>query len=311
MQNLKRIVATVTLMLVLAGCGLLNDDATDQDLASPGGSDSAQADSVPDDAEVAGMLASLERCRATAPVLAGAVWLGTGIMPEEVAGLDQLLAAAPAIADHRYVDEEDTYREFTEYFADEPEIVELVDPDQLPTSFKIRFADGEDTAAVVDKITQLAAVDEVELEPNDDACRAEADAMQVLCDQPPRNLLIWVRPSASPAAVDAVSSALVGSALVDGFSYEDVEQTYEEFVSFYGEGSEIVSLIDPEQLPTSFKVDFVPLDEPVEDRSAAVETLRSTLESLEAVDNVEEGPVQLLATCRIAGLDDADSPVGD
>ena len=65
------------------------------------------------------------------------LWLSVGASDEEVESLREWLNRNDAILSFRYVDRAATYAEFTEYFADEPEIIELVEPDQLPTSFVV------------------------------------------------------------------------------------------------------------------------------------------------------------------------------
>ncbi len=129
-----------------------------------------------------GRLLLVAACLAVAVAAAGAVaWMATGsgggegsVDPtrgEEAAGvevilwldvdidagtLDQLRAAVgddARIDSATYIDREATYQEFLRYFADEPELTALVQPEQLPTSFRLLVP-----ADLVDEITGWAVV---------------------------------------------------------------------------------------------------------------------------------------------------------
>lgn len=297
-----QIVVVVTLALFGAGCSVLpgssDDDEAGQNLEPPTAEQAAE------------LLADLEACRAAAPILDAIVWLDLDVTPEAVTALEDFLIRSPFVTGQRYIDTDATYRQFTEYFADEPEIIDLVEPEQLPTSFEVSFPEAADRLSILaisDEIEILPGVDSVEPEPNDVACPVEAEAMTVACDVPPTSFLIWIDAEAAGTTVTAVSTALANSDLVDEFQYTDTAESYEEFVAAFEGQSDIVGLVDPEQIPTSFTVDFVPLDEPADERLAAVDQLRTKLEALDGVSDVEAGPFQALALCRSAELDTAEA----
>ncbi len=306
----RQIVSAITLLFMLAGCGLLADDSLEQ---GPVGADrigSAAEAGALSEAELATLVVALEKCRNEAPIVSAVVWLHTGIPPEAAGGVEEILEAMPMVNRLRYIDQEATYQEFTEYFADEPEILELVEPEQLPTSFDIDFSEGVNTTTFATELEQLEAVESVEFGPDSLACTAEAEAMELVCGQPALGFLIWMSPDASEDEVAAVSSTLAGSGLVEDFNYVGALETYEDFVLFYGEDSDIAALVDPDRLPTSFEVDFIDRTGAADERSEEIAALRSTLEPLDGVDDIAEGPVQFVATCRSAELDERD-PTGD
>lgn len=294
----RQIVAIITLALLVSGCGLLSEVLPTDD--------AGVQEPPPTEAEVAELLTVLETCRAEAPTIAGIVWLNTGVVSADVAGLEDFLVRAPLVTDQQYFDEDETYRQFTEYYADEPEILDLVEPENLPTSFEVGLVEGADIAPLIDEIERFNVVESVELKPNDIACLAEAEAMKAACDQPPQGFLVWMSPGVGDAEVAAVSKALGSSALVEGFRYVGIEESYDEFLSFYGDESEVIELVDPDQLPTSFKIDFVPLDEPADTRIEALEAFREELKFLGGVDDIEAGPFQLFAICQGAELSETD-----
>ncbi len=92
------------------------------------------------------------------------VWMDVGVQQEQIDATEDFLDKSIYVREIRYVDQEQTYAEFQSYFADEPEILELVEPDQLPTSFQVtpQDADVESIRAIADEIQILAGVDEVE-----------------------------------------------------------------------------------------------------------------------------------------------------
>ncbi|MEM7272287.1 MAG: permease-like cell division protein FtsX [Actinomycetota bacterium] len=92
------------------------------------------------------------------------VWMDKEVQPEQVESTADFLSKSIYIKAHRYIDQDETYQEFQNYFADEPEILELVTPEQLPTSFQVtpQDADVESIRAIADEIEILAGVDDVE-----------------------------------------------------------------------------------------------------------------------------------------------------
>lgn len=92
------------------------------------------------------------------------VWMDVGVQQEQIDATEDFLDKSIYVREIRYVNQEQTYAEFQSYFADEPEILELVEPDQLPTSFQVtpQDADVESIRAIADEIQILAGVDEVE-----------------------------------------------------------------------------------------------------------------------------------------------------
>ena len=57
------------------------------------------------------------------------VWMDNAVELEQVESTDDFLSRNPFIRSHRYIDQEETFQEFQSFFADEPEILELVTPE--------------------------------------------------------------------------------------------------------------------------------------------------------------------------------------
>jgi cell division transport system permease protein len=92
------------------------------------------------------------------------VWMNVGVGREQVDATEDLLNESPFVRDFAYINQEQTYEEFTDYYEDEPEILELVQPADLPTSFEVTplQADVESIRSIASEIVALAGVDEVE-----------------------------------------------------------------------------------------------------------------------------------------------------
>lgn len=89
------------------------------------------------------------------------VWLEVNATEADVETFRQWLNANSAVEGFRYIDRAETYAAFTDYFADEPEIIELIAPQQLPTSFLV----GATTEAMAEVEQLFDFVDDMESAP--------------------------------------------------------------------------------------------------------------------------------------------------
>ncbi len=92
------------------------------------------------------------------------VWMDVGVLPEQVSSTQDFLNRSPFVRTAVYIGQDETWVEFQRYFADEPEILELVEADQLPTSFEVSpyEAEVDSIQSLADEIEILAGVEEVE-----------------------------------------------------------------------------------------------------------------------------------------------------
>ena len=90
------------------------------------------------------------------------VWLTPEAMPDSVQAIADWLGHNPAVAAYSYVDREATYAEFAEYYADNPEVLELVSPDQLPTSFRVATTDPAGVSRDVERFDAVSVADPIE-----------------------------------------------------------------------------------------------------------------------------------------------------
>jgi cell division transport system permease protein len=65
------------------------------------------------------------------------VWIKPDASIEQIEAVDRALADSPQVRDSRFVNTEETFAEFQEFWKDSPEVLDAVAPDQLPTSFRV------------------------------------------------------------------------------------------------------------------------------------------------------------------------------
>ena len=296
----NQFVATVILILVLSGCGVLSDGSADEDAAGLGAGKNAEPEST--DAQltvrdIAALGDALEDCRSTATVLEGMVWLQVGVEADEVSGLDQFMATSPLVSSYHYIDEQETYEDFEKYFAGEPEILELVTPESLPTSFEVMFDEGADTAAMITEIETFGIVDDVELDPDDSVCLPQVAALRAACNQPPSELTVWLRPQVDQTTVDAVAAALAESPQIAEARYLGLDDAIAEFEAYWANDQEVLDLVDRTSLPTSFAVTLTDEVQKSDDWENEVENLRKTLIEIDGVDDAEATPTEVSEAC--------------
>lgn len=163
--------SVVGVVVLAFGLLQLGGSASDSEVLYPAATPDSLSDLLlrPPDGPAAGLENDLvpETCIQAAPAVVSdgelVVWLDVGAHVEVVEQLSAKLSASSAVAAFDYVDHGETYDEFSLYFADEPEVIELVEPEQLPTSFRVQLVEETQAATFVATWAGLDGVDEVEL----------------------------------------------------------------------------------------------------------------------------------------------------
>ena len=65
------------------------------------------------------------------------VWLVPDATQDQIDTVGQALSESPFVEDARYITRQETYAEFEAYWEDTPEILAAVEPEQLPTSYRV------------------------------------------------------------------------------------------------------------------------------------------------------------------------------
>ena len=67
-------------------------------------------------------------------------------------------------------------------------------------------------------------------------------------------LIVWMHPEASSAEIENTAEILDALTEVDRFVYVNIADTFEEFSAYFADQPEVIELVEPEMLPTSFRV---------------------------------------------------------
>lgn len=71
------------------------------------------------------------------------IWLQADASEDQINTVGVALDESPLIESQRYIGREETFAEFQQYWEDTPEIIQAVEPEQLPTSYRVVPVDPE------------------------------------------------------------------------------------------------------------------------------------------------------------------------
>ncbi|MDG4774935.1 MULTISPECIES: permease-like cell division protein FtsX [Micromonosporaceae] len=89
------------------------------------------------------------------------IFLVSDVSDEQRDSLQSSLDADPLISNVTYESKEEAYNRFQTLYADAPDLVNAVEPDQLPESFRIKLVDPEEYQAIFDKYNGTEGIDEI------------------------------------------------------------------------------------------------------------------------------------------------------
>lgn len=92
------------------------------------------------------------------------VWMSPDASPEQIDSARNFLDQSSTVKDFTYVNKEATFKEFQDYYADQPEVLDLVESTQLPTSFRVvpQIPDLSTIRAIGEEIKSLPGVSGVD-----------------------------------------------------------------------------------------------------------------------------------------------------
>ncbi len=88
------------------------------------------------------------------------IWIEQSATPGEIDEVAATLESLSSVVRFTYVDRSQTFAEFEEYFAESPEVLLAVEPEDLPVSFRV---ETNDPKAVTDAVQDLAGVRQVDI----------------------------------------------------------------------------------------------------------------------------------------------------
>ncbi|MEU8070583.1 MULTISPECIES: permease-like cell division protein FtsX [unclassified Micromonospora] len=89
------------------------------------------------------------------------IFLKTDATKEQVDALGQQLGQDPLVKDSTYVNKEQAYERFQQMYADAPDLVSAVKPDQLPESYRVKLNDPEQYKEIYDKYKATEGIDTI------------------------------------------------------------------------------------------------------------------------------------------------------
>ncbi|MDG4833063.1 permease-like cell division protein FtsX [Solwaraspora sp. WMMD1047] len=89
------------------------------------------------------------------------IFLDGEVSEEQRAGLDAALKSDPLVRDVIYESKDDAYTRFKEMWQDAPDLVNAVNPDQLPESFRVRLINPEQYDQIFEKYKDTEGIDEI------------------------------------------------------------------------------------------------------------------------------------------------------
>jgi cell division transport system permease protein len=89
------------------------------------------------------------------------IFLKTDVNEQQRADLETKLKGDPLVKETTYVNKDEAYSRFKQMYADAPDLVNAVKPDQLPESFRLKLKDPEQYKNIYDQYKDTEGVDEI------------------------------------------------------------------------------------------------------------------------------------------------------
>ncbi|MEU4676343.1 permease-like cell division protein FtsX [Micromonospora sp. NPDC023737] len=89
------------------------------------------------------------------------IFLTQEVTEQQRADLDSKLKSDPMVKEVLYVDKQQAYERFQQMYADAPDLVNAVKPDQLPESFRLKLNNPEQYKSIYDQYKESEGVDEI------------------------------------------------------------------------------------------------------------------------------------------------------
>jgi cell division transport system permease protein len=89
------------------------------------------------------------------------IFMTTDATEGQIDDIRTQLADTPEVNDFRFLNHQDAYEEFKRIFKDSPDLVKNVEPEALPTSFRVVPHDAEETAKLAARFDARSGVDTV------------------------------------------------------------------------------------------------------------------------------------------------------
>lgn len=189
------------------------------------------------------------------------IFMQLGATDDEIEAIRAELDGDRHVLSHRYVDEEAAVAEFKRIFADNEDLVEMVEVGDLPASFRVRLRLG-DVELFERSYGPLPGVDGVIIPPNPRIRCPDAEFFE---DWRERRATQWkdfdaevlVKRYATPVQLDALRARFEADRAVERVDYVSQEEAVEDFKRLFADNEDLVETIRVGDLPASFRVTLV------------------------------------------------------
>ncbi|MFI2714396.1 permease-like cell division protein FtsX [Micromonospora sp. NPDC018662] len=89
------------------------------------------------------------------------IFLKTDVQEQQRTDLETKLKADPLVKDVTYVNKDEAYKRFQQMYADAPDLVNAVKPDQLPESFRLTLNDPQQYKQIYDQYKAAEGIDTI------------------------------------------------------------------------------------------------------------------------------------------------------
>ena len=89
------------------------------------------------------------------------IFMNVDATQQQIQGVEKELKNSPDIKSFTFLTKQDAYKEFQRLFRDQPDLVNSVDPNALPTSFRVSPKKAEQTEVLAKQYQTLPGVDQV------------------------------------------------------------------------------------------------------------------------------------------------------
>lgn len=193
--------AVAAVVLLASACAAASS-TTDEDPPGPGAEQAVEDPIAGQRPQLEARLAELRSQPPVGVFLCIELWCDVAATEDQTAAVGALLEGDPRVRDLVFVSQEESYAAFVEMFADEPDVLDAVDPGRLPPSFRF---DADPDADLVPTLRDLPGVEDVV-----DA-RDQIAELESLLTRPWGELAAWIERAGADAAVSVQLCAGTGS----------------------------------------------------------------------------------------------------
>lgn len=211
------------------------------------------------------------------------IYMAVGASPAQIQAVMTALAADDELASPpQFIDHATAYKQFSEEFADQPELVDGATAEDLPESFRLHLKDERGAERLLARYNLLPGVDiGIDKHANRGLSALQSDVFGRLAGQPGADrpdAEVFMRIDATAGDVDAVADRLAQRDDVKDFRYLSRDDALAQFKRDFADQPDLIDSTTAADLPESFRVTATD-----EDRIDAIEGEFSSMPGVDTV----------------------------